>query len=168
MKIRYGGTEDLESLCSFYDSITDHQKYDEFSPRWTKDVYPTGELIKEMLEHERFYVGEEDGRIVCACCASTDNGMYDGAPWKVEKDAVILHLMASDPSCRRRGVSTQLLEYMLRDLKKACSSVHLDVCKGNLTAFRLYERCGFQFVGEKEVYYEDTGLMIVDLMEYVL
>ena len=47
-------------------------------------------------------------------------------------------------------------------------AVRVDVLKGNLPAVKLYESLGFKFIGEVELFYEDTGLTEFLLYEYLI
>jgi [ribosomal protein S18]-alanine N-acetyltransferase len=70
----------------------------------------------------------------------------------------VWHLMniAVDPSARRRGLATTLLEEML-DRAGRDSSYTLEVRTSNAPAIVLYERFGFRPAGRRPRYYSDTG-----------
>ena len=94
--------------------------------------------------------------------------MYKKASWlnKYDDDEIaVLHLFAIHPSFRNKGVATKFLRSIIEESKKTSKAIHLDVVKGNDAAFHLYEKVGFHGIGEYEVYYEDTGNIIVNLME---
>jgi ribosomal-protein-alanine N-acetyltransferase len=68
------------------------------------------------------------------------------------------HLMniAIDPSARRRGIATALLEELFARAG-ADAAYTLEVRTSNGAAMRLYERFGFQPAGVRKRYYQDTG-----------
>jgi ribosomal-protein-alanine N-acetyltransferase len=72
--------------------------------------------------------------------------------------ADVMHLMnvAVDPSARRRGVATALLEQMIEraGLDQAYT---LEVRPSNTGAIALYEQFGFRSAGTRRRYYRDTG-----------
>jgi ribosomal-protein-alanine N-acetyltransferase len=70
----------------------------------------------------------------------------------------VWHLMniAIDPSARRRGLATTLLEEML-DRAGRDASYTLEVRTSNAPAIALYERFGFRAAGTRPRYYSDTG-----------
>ena len=72
--------------------------------------------------------------------------------------ADIWHLMniAVDPSARRRGFASALLEEMF-ERAGPDESFTLEVRTSNASAIALYERFGFRSAGTRPRYYRDTG-----------
>ena len=59
------------------------------------------------------------------------------------------------PEFRRRGVGRLLVEFLVGEMKsEKADFVTLEVRKSNLNAISLYEKCGFQKVGERKDFYE--------------
>ena len=164
--------DDFEALCRFYDEVIDHQKDGPFSPMWTKGVYPTDEDIAFHLENNRFLLLSEDDEIAAAAALSlNEDEMYIDFSWPsgIEPSEVaVIHLLAVNPSYRRRHLGRKILDLCLAEAGKYRKAVHLDVMPGNLSAERLYLSAGFVFAGEKTVYYPDTGTVTVRLFEYLL
>ena len=50
--------------------------------------------------------------------------------------------------------------------KDKADAIHLDAVADNLPAIRLYEKHGFRSIGLYDVYYPDTGQIVVNLLEY--
>lgn len=169
MKNRIASIDDLDLLYEFYNEVIDNQINDEYTPSWTKDVYPSKDDIKYHLLHNTFHILEEDD-VILACLALTDRDdeMYKKANWSIKNDddIAVIHLLAVNPKYRNRGIAKELLKYIIENINK--KAIHLDVMKGNVAAFNLYKSLGFKYIGEYEVYYEDTGKITVDLMEYII
>ncbi len=70
----------------------------------------------------------------------------------------VWHVMnvAVDPSARREGIATTLLEELIARLGEG-SRLTLEVRPSNDGAIRLYERFGFLAVGLRKRYYQDNG-----------
>jgi ribosomal-protein-alanine N-acetyltransferase len=70
--------------------------------------------------------------------------------------------VAVDPSCRRRGVGSQLLASLLATPDSAgLDAVLLEVAAGNAAARALYERHGFEPVDRRAAYYPDGSDAVV-------
>ncbi|MBR0136860.1 MAG: GNAT family N-acetyltransferase [Erysipelotrichaceae bacterium] len=168
---RKANPDDFEALCRFYDEVIDQQKEDLYTPMWTKDVYPSSEDIAFHLENNHFLLLEEDGQIAAAAALSLqEDEMYSDFSWPSRIDSsqvAVIHLLAVNPSFRRRHLGKKILDYCLTEAGKYRKAVHLDVMPGNLSAERLYLSAGFVFAAEKTVCYPDTGTVTVRLFEYV-
>ena len=170
MKYRVAENSELEKLKKLYDDVIDHQKEDDYGAGWTKDVYPSRNDLERHLEDDLVYVIDDDGVFCGAGIISLhEDEMYRNAAWtaKLADDEVaVLHLFTIHPSQRGKGRAKDFLKYIIQETAKTSKAIHIDVVKGNLSAFRTYEKCGFTYIGEFGVWYEDTGDIIVDLMEY--
>jgi ribosomal-protein-alanine N-acetyltransferase len=62
--------------------------------------------------------------------------------------------VAVDPSRRREGVATDLIEELFTRTRKG--RVTLEVRVSNLSAIRMYERFGFHSAGIRKSYYHDN------------
>ncbi len=68
-----------------------------------------------------------------------------------------LHILniAVEPSRRREGLGTQLLQYILDKLESRLKVVYLEVRASNAPALAFYQKWGFQSVGVRKSYYRD-------------
>ncbi len=170
MKIRLATREDLDSLCSFYDRIIEHQADDEYGAGWTRDVYPNREDLRQKIGDDLFYlVSEEEHIIAAACLSMQEDNNYLDKPWTFscqDHRIAVLHLFGVDPDYRGKGIAASFLRSMIEENRGKTDAIHLDVINGNLPARRLYARMGFHSISLYEIYYPDTGLIKVELMEY--
>ncbi len=100
---------------------------------------------------------------VCALLAfGKDDGPAGFALWRtLGREAEILTI-GTRPSARRRGAAGTLLEALLRDAAlRGCSTMFLEVEAGNDAARALYEKHGFETVGERRGYYRNGGDALV-------
>ena len=73
--------------------------------------------------------------------------------WVVREEAHLLRI-ATRPTFRGRGIGRDLLEDAFVSARAAgCSTMLLEVARRNRAALALYERAGFQIIGERKGYY---------------
>lgn len=108
----------------------------------------------------------------CVILNSCYNEGYEGIPWsrKYRKEEVLIpHALAVDPRIQGKGIGRILVHEMINLAKKqGMKAIRLDILGGNQVAERLYTGCGFQFVQEKRMFYEDTGWTQYRMYEYNL
>ena len=171
MNFRKATIIDLEQLYRFYNIVIDHQRYDPYGAGWTKDVYPSYKDLKEHLINEHVYVLEEEGQIIGSGIISLkEDDMYKRANWSEtfkDEEIAVLHLFAVHPEHRGKGLGSLLLKQIIEKTKDTSKAIHMDVVKGNDNARAMYLNNGFVSVGDFEVFYEDTGDIIVELLEYI-
>jgi ribosomal-protein-alanine N-acetyltransferase len=81
-------------------------------------------------------------------------------------DEAELLLLATAPSCRRRGVGATLLRATIADARdRKAVTLHLEVRDGN-DAMKLYSRTGFQKVGQRRGYYRGNNGQLSDAFTY--
>lgn len=95
-----------------------------------------------------FVVEEPDSgqfRIVAYALASVGGG-----------DADLLNVAVA-PEHRRRGIARQLLEFLFRRIASRADTLFLEVRASNRAAIELYEKLGFNQVGQRPNYYPARG-----------
>jgi len=91
------------------------------------------------------------------CLAALEHGVIVGYLVCSRYDTV-WHLMnvAVDPSRRRQGIATILLERLFEQADKPNEQYTLEVRTSNESAIKLYERFGFRAAGRRRAYYHDN------------
>ena len=110
-----------------------------FSSPWSEDG------LKSELDNNfaRFYVAFLNGKI--AGYIGSHNVLGE----------VYITNVAVFPEFRRKGVGKALVEFLVNEMKaENAEFVTLEVRKSNQNAISLYEKCGFQKVGERRNFYE--------------
>lgn len=170
MMIRIAAQNDLDALHSFFNEIIDHQIYDEYGAGWTRDVYPSRTDLEEKISNDLFYLILEDEKILAAACLSLhEDDIYLDKPWTFrcrDHRIATLHLFAVHPDHRRKNIADMLLRHIIEEAEDQADAIHLDAVADNLPAIRLYEKHGFRSIGLYDVYYPDTGQIVVNLLEY--
>ena len=109
-----------------------------FSSPWTKEGLEA-ELTNPQAE---FYVLESEGTVAAYM------GMH------IVLDECYIANVAVSPDHRRKGYGQLLVENALEVArKKSCYFITLEVRVSNLSAIKLYEKCGFESVGERKNFY---------------
>ena len=88
-----------------------------------------------------------------------DNGACVGYAgfWNVSGEGDVTNV-AVLPEYRRRGVGSSLVAEMLKTAESLkLELLTLEVRKSNIAAQKLYEKFGFEILGERKRYYSDNG-----------
>ncbi len=88
-----------------------------------------------------------------------DNGKCVGYAgfWNVSGEGDVTNV-AVLPEYRRRGVGSLLVAEMIKTAEKLkLEMLTLEVRKSNTAAQKLYEKFGFEILGERKRYYSDNG-----------
>ncbi|HGO7122634.1 TPA: ribosomal protein S18-alanine N-acetyltransferase [Neisseria meningitidis] len=103
---------------------------------------------------EQVFLAEKDGRLAAFIV------------WQNLPDESELHLIATAPECRRRGIASALLRHWFANLPEGTQRLLLEVRAGNTAAQALYTAHGFSITGRRKNYYrtadgktEDAVLM---------
>lgn len=165
--------EDLPRVCRFYRAVCDKQTTDRYTPCWHYGIYPSEEELRGHILRREQLLGLEGGALAAAIVLlSHEDEEYRDAPWRYPEPmnrVCVWHLFAVSPLFRGRHNGRDMLLRVLQLChQRGFQAVHLDVTKGNDAAERLYTRLGFRFVEERDVFYEDTGMLAVRLFEFDL
>ena len=110
-----------------------------FSMPWSASSFL--EMISK--EDARYYVAEEDGRILGGC------GVL-----MVAGEVNITNVVIA-PASRNRGIGTAMLQHlMMEGDKEGLTAYTLEVRVSNVVAIHVYEKLGFESVGVRPGFYE--------------
>ena len=171
--IRRAEPEEFDVAWSFYADVCAQMPRDRYTPGWVLGVYPTEEDVRNAIKAGELWLGFSGGEVVAAMVlAPADDPEYADVAWPsgaCSGDVSCIHLLAVRPSARGTGAGDEMVNAAV-DLSRSWRkcAIHLDVMPGNFAARRLYERAGFSFACEHEVFYEDTGAIAVEMFELEL
>ncbi len=110
-----------------------------FSMPWSEESF----LQMITKEDTRYYVAEEDGKLLGGC------GL-----WMIAGEGNITNVAVSS-GARRRGVGTGLLKYLMtQGDREGVTAYTLEVRVSNEAAIRMYEKLGFRSEGIRPNFYE--------------
>ncbi|MCL2375378.1 MAG: ribosomal protein S18-alanine N-acetyltransferase [Firmicutes bacterium] len=101
-------------------------------------------MVKEVIDSSEVVavVYEEDNSVVAFACLHL-----------IDKEAE-LDGIATQENFRKKGIATQLVQYLLEAAKKSCAEVvFLEVGTDNIAAINLYKKFGFTIVRTRKNYY---------------
>lgn len=152
IKIRIAEEKDIGNIAGLYERLHDYLETHENYPRWARGIYPTRKDAEEGFQKGCLYVAEADGKLAGSVMyLQEQEEPYHQVRWpeEIPDDKIcVIHILAVDPDFFRMGVGTMLLDYACsRGRKKGFGAVRLDVYEKNLSAIRLYEKCGFSYRG---------------------
>lgn len=119
---------------------------------WDEE-YPSGETIRFDLAADSLYVMRESGAIIAAASLIVHDDL-DEAPldWPQGR-SISMGRICVAPQRQRSGLGAEMVRLMLDEAgARGCVWLRLLVERQNHTAWRLYERMGFQPVGEVDLY----------------
>lgn len=149
--IRKATIHDIDEIECLYDDLNDYLEEHENGPRWKKGVYPVRENAEEALGESTLYVAVIDEKIVGTVVLSRKQyEAYKEVDWQIEYDVpvFVVGVLAVHPNYLGRGVAQSLLNYATV-LGKECGikAIRLDTYEENIPAAKLYEKCGFTYMG---------------------
>lgn len=166
IRIEQACPKDFDRVWRFYADVCDAQATDKYSPDWHLGVYPSRADLEGHIADGDLYIavdGEGDANPILGAMVLTgrEDDDYLAVAWRYKvapEDVCVLHLLATHPDARGRGVAKALLSGMVEIARaRGKKTIHLDVVMGNLAASRLYEGFGFLSAGTARVHYDDIG-----------
>lgn len=162
--------KDFDAAWQLYADICAQMPHDRFSPQWVLGVYPSQDDLRQAIDEAALRLGFAGEELVAAVIVRPcDDAEYASVPWPSGASgtqASVVHLLAVHPSARGRGVGAELVAEAIRVSREwGKRAIHLDVMPGNVVASKMYMRAGFAFVGDFDLYYEDTGTASFELYE---
>lgn len=156
MIIRLCTPKDIPTVGNFYDCVVKHLDDHVNYPKWTYKVYPSEGSVREMTEKGCQFVCLENNEIVGAFVLNEDpQGAYGNAVWSNSLslgDYMVCHALAIAPSLQGTGIGKKIVEFCIAYAKRhAYKALRLDVVPDNVPARKLYEKCGFTYVGDVDL-----------------
>ncbi len=165
MIIRKSTEKDVVTLGAFYDEVVlwldNHINY----PKWMYKEYPSEISARAMTKEGSQYICLNGDKIVGAFVLNIDpQGNYQKGDWQRKlKDGeyMILHALAISPDCQGQGIGSKVVEFCINKAKEdGYKALRVDIVPGNIPAQKLYEKYGFNYVGDYDL---DRGYEYIPL-----
>lgn len=171
--VRIATIYDIDAIEHLYDALNDYLAAHENYPRWKKGVYPIREHAEEALAEGNLYVAIIDGEVAGTVVYSNEQGeVYQSIDWQIEYDVpvIIICKLAVLPQYFGCGVGKALLEYAeVIGRQQGAKAIRLDTYEENLPAAKLYEKCGYKYMGLVDLGLEEIyGLKWYKVFEKVI
>ncbi len=171
--IEAGKISDIDEIERLYNEMNDALEAGINYPGFKKGVYPVRENAVEGVEEGYLYVIRCDGGIAGSVILShKPEEAYTSVTWNTEYSydkIIVIHTLAVHPDFVRRGIGNSLMNFAEQHARKqGMKAIRLDVYEKNYPAIRLYERCGYKYVGTVDLGYAEYGLPWYKLYEKVL
>ena len=170
MEIRKCNIEEVEAVGKFYDEVVKNLCDSINYPKWTYKVYPSVDFARQMTLAGEHYVCFEKDKIVGAFVFNDDpQGAYENARWSVNLqrgEYGVCHAVAIETSLQGKGLGKQIVEFCIRLAKElGYKAIRLDVVPDNLPARKLYEKCGFRYIGDADLKRGYKEIPVFSLLE---
>jgi ribosomal protein S18 acetylase RimI-like enzyme len=113
------------------------------------EIYPDEKTIKNDIKKQQLYLLEDGGHI-CGIIALNEvqEPEYKNVKWKFDGRALIVHRLAIEPSCQRKGLARMLMQFAHKfATEQGYEIIRLDAFIHNPAAVGLYEKLGYRKAG---------------------
>jgi len=172
MQIRKATKEDIVRLGRFYDAEVkwmdeNHCNY----PLWTYQGYPTTATVEWTVSEGTQFVCTEGEEILGTFMLNTDPlGPYEKVPWSKalqRGEYMIIHMLAVAHEHYGEGIAGAMTNFAVDYAKShGFKAVRLDVVPTNTPAKKLYETCGFRYVGDCDLEKGVEKIPLFSLFEF--
>lgn len=115
------------------------------------EIYPQRFDIEDDLADDYLFVGTCGGRIAIVFTVNqwTDEQYINGRWQFPDKPYYVIHRLCVNPDFQHKGVAEMTMKHIEGEvIKLGGMAIRLDVFSQNPYALRLYEKCGYEKVGD--------------------
>ena len=110
--------------------------------------YPREEVVREDIDDGNFYVLKENGKIIAVSFLGTKKKDVEIWKYKLAKPMGVARICVS-PKCQGKGIGTKFMQMLIAEARlRGADGMHFHVCTTNVSAMKMYEKCGFAHNGE--------------------
>lgn len=164
MQIKKCTVDEAAAVGEFYDAVVKFMDDNNVNyPKWLYKIFPSAKYAVDAARAGTQFICAI-GKKICAAFVLTEDpeGDYSKIKWSRDLavgEYLVLHAVAVAPDFQRRGLGKKIIEYCANyAAEKNYSALRLDIVPGNFPAKKLYEACGFKFVGAADLGREFSGI----------
>lgn len=149
MEFSFAQKSDLNELVSLYRLAV--SRMDEQGVYQWDEIYPSADILASDIERGEMELLRIEGGIAAAFTLNAQcDAEYALGAWRFpESRFAVVHRLCVHPAYQGQGVASRVMDYVESSLRKrGFDSVRLDAFSENPAALRLYEKRGYEKVGE--------------------
>ena len=147
MKIRNADTKELNAIMNLISSCA--RRMNEQGIQQWDEIYPDEKTIRNDIEKQQLYLLEDEDKL-CGIIAINEyqEPQYKNIDWKFQGKTLVVHRLAIEPSCQRKGYARMLMQFTHKLAKEGhYENIRLDAFVHNPAAVGLYEKLGYRRAG---------------------
>lgn len=149
MQIRLASLKDIDNIMDLIKHcIKDMQSHGIY--QWNES-YLTAEIFEEDIKSESLYILKDKSNYLGIIAINEEQSPeYQELKWLIEAGrALVIHRLAVNPEWQKQGIARQLMDFAEKyATEKGYTSIRLDAFSENPRALNLYERRGYNKVGQ--------------------
>ena len=156
MSIQKCPCSDIAAVGRFYDGVVKYLSEHVNYPRWMYKRYPSEQFVREMTEAGCLFVCRIDGQIAAAFALNADpQNEYKKVNFSKslsQGEYLVIHALAVATELQGRGIGKQIVRFCIDYARaRGYKAIRLDVVPDNYPAKKLYEQCGFVYLGDVDL-----------------
>ncbi|CZR96199.1 MULTISPECIES: GNAT family N-acetyltransferase [unclassified Clostridioides] len=146
--IRKANMNDLEKIMKIIKATVEEMK-DYNNTQWDEN-YPSDKDFVSDIKKQDLYVDEIDGDVAGFICLNYEEPEeYVDLNWSSNKKAMVIHRMAVNPSFRKKGIASKLVDFAEKLAEEnSVSYLKSDTYSINSKMNAFLTKCGFIKIGE--------------------
>ena len=149
LHIKKAYIDDLDEILCIYRRAVSHM--DSLGIFQWDEVYPDKDILRSDIEKGNMYLAVLSGRISSVVVINREcDADYYNCTWNFpDANYAVVHRLCVDPAVQNQGVGTKtmlLVEKMLSGL--GFDAVRLDAFSKNPFSLKMYDKLGYQIVGD--------------------
>lgn len=173
IEIRLGNEKDIDVLENLYNDLNDYLEATTNFTGWRKGIYPIRQDAIEGVSDSSLFVATQNDTIVGSMILRNhQDSPYSTVTWQAELEdsqVLVIHSFVVSPLYLQHGIGKHMLDYAYdyASITKILA-LRLDVYEKNYPAIKLYEKCGYFYIGSVSLGLEDIGLNWFKLYEKLI